>query len=206
MSESAEIEKAKYDVIWREFPDYRVLSPGEAFAPFFFDGFKDQLRAGQTIIDFGCGTARVAKEFIGRGLHATLVDISPYCLDEEIRNMLILFSHQLHFVQACLWQLPDSLKSAYWIYCCDVLEHIPPDYVEPVLEAIASRMRFGGYFSICLKEDLSGKKWGHPLHLTVREKGWWEERLLKHFKIVSEDALADEIYFNCRVQKREASS
>ncbi len=200
MNERAESEKSKYDVIWREFPSYRECSPGEAFAPFFFDGFKQEMRAGQTLIDFGCGTARVAKDFITKGLNVTLVDISPYCLDEEVRHMLTLFSHQIHFIQACLWQLSESLKSAYWIYCCDVLEHIPSDYVEPVLEAIASKMRFGGYFSICLKEDLAGKKLGHPLHLTVREKSWWEEKLSKYFTIVAEDAVADELYFNCRVR------
>ncbi|NGX38624.1 MAG: hypothetical protein K1000chlam2_01799 [Chlamydiae bacterium] len=201
MDHRAQSEKSKYDVIWRDFPSYRDCSPGEAFVPFFFEGFKGELRAGQTLIDFGCGTARVTKDFLSKGLNITLVDISPYSLDEEIRHALTLFANQVHFVQACLWQLPDELKSAYWIYCCDVLEHIPEDYVDTVLEQIAKRMRFGGYFSICLQEDLSGKKLGHPLHLTVREKAWWEEKLSKYFNIAGEDAIMDDLYFNCKVIK-----
>lgn len=195
-------EKDKYDVIWRDYPTYRDCSPGEAFAPFFFDGFKGEIRAGQTIIDFGCGTARVAKEFIAKGLNVTLVDISPYCLDEEIRNLLPLFSNQIHFHQGCLWSLPKSIKSSYWMYCCDVLEHIPEEYIETCLDQIAKRTRFGGYFSICLKEDLAGKKLGHPLHLTVKEKDWWEEKINKHFTIIGQDAVADDLYFNCRVIKK----
>jgi len=202
MESEALREQAKYDVIWRELPSYRDCSPGEIFASYFFDGFKGKMRPGQTIIDFGCGTARVAKSFLAKGLNVTLVDISPYSLDEEVRNALKLFSQQIEFVQACLWQLPPSLKSAYWIYCCDVLEHIPEEKVDEVLAAIAERMRFGGYFSICLKEDLVGKEIGLPLHLTVKERGWWEERISKYFMIASEDVLSKGLYFNCRVTKK----
>lgn len=206
MDERAAWEKAKYDVIWRDCPGYRDCSPAKAFVSFFFEGFKQDIRAGQTLMDFGCGTARVATDFLARGLNVTLVDISPFALDEGVRHLLDLFSSQLQFVQACLWQLPATLKSAYWGFCCDVLEHIPEDFVEPVLENIAKRIRFGGYFSICLEEDLVGKKIGLPLHLTVKKKGWWEEKLSKHFIIVGEDAIADDLYFNCRVKKKEALS
>ncbi|NGX47029.1 MAG: hypothetical protein K1000chlam3_00398 [Chlamydiae bacterium] len=199
MDEKTESEKSKYDIIWRDHPSYRECSPGEAFATFFFDGFKGEIRAGQTIIDFGCGTARVTKDFLSKGLNITLVDISPYCLDEEIRHLLTLFANQLHFQQGCLWQLPESLKSAYWIYCCDVLEHIPEDFIDVCLEQMAKRTRYGGYFSICLQEDLAGKRLGHPLHLTVKEKAWWERKIDQHFTIVGEDAVADDLYFNCRV-------
>lgn len=202
MDERALTEKSKYDVIWRDVPSYRECSPGEAFAPFFLDGFRGEMRAGQTVIDFGCGTARVTKIFLAKGLNVTLVDISPYALDEEIRNMLILFSNQVHFIQACLWQLPKELKSAYWIYCCDVLEHIPEDHLDIVLRHIDDRMRFGGYFSICLTPDLTGKRLGEPLHLTVKSKSWWEKKLAKYFHITGEDLVADDIYFNCRVIKK----
>ena len=202
MKDQMETEKQKYDVVWREFSKYRDVSPGEAFAPLFYEGFKHELRAGQTIIDFGCGTARVAKDFISKGLNVTLVDISPYCLDEEIRHMLTLFAHQVHFQQGCLWKLPKELKSAYWLYCCDVLEHIPEDQIDKCLEEMAERMRFGGYMSICLKEDNAKQKLGYPLHLTVKEKSWWEKKIAHYFTITGEDAFADDVYFNIKVLKK----
>lgn len=197
-------ERGKYDVIWRDFPCYRECSPGESFVPLFFHGFQNELRAGQTLTDFGCGTARVAKEFMAKGLHVTLVDISSYSLDEEIRHLVKLFSSQIQFVQACLWRLPKELKSSAWIYCCDVLEHIPEDYIDPVLQGMEKRMKKGGYFSICLQEDLAGKRLGHALHLTVKNKSWWEKRLEKFFTIVGEDIIAETFYYNCRVKKKEA--
>lgn len=201
MDKRALDETAKYDVIWRGYPSYREYSPwetGEVVAPFFFEGFKGEILSGQTLINFGRATARVAKDFLAKGLNTTLVGISPCSLDEELRSLL--FSNQIHFVQACLWKLPESLKSAHWIYCCNVLEHIPEGYIDSVLEAMAKKMRFGGYFSICLQKDLAAKKSNPPLHLTVKKKAWWEEKILKHFSICGEDVIADDLYFNCRLR------
>lgn len=202
MVDQASREKEKYDVIWRDYPSYRDCSPGEGFAPFFFEGFKGEIRPGQTVTDFGCGTARVAKDFVAKGFNVSLVDISPYCLDEEIRHLLVLLPHQLHFHQACLWKLSNEIKPTTWIYCCDVMEHIPEEKIDVVLEQMSSRMRKGGYFSICMKEDLCGKKLGHPLHLTVKGREYWEEKLSTHFTIVGVDAVADDVYFNARVVPR----
>ncbi len=103
-------------------------------------------------------------------------------------------------MQACLWQLPNSFKTAYWIYCCEVLEHIPQDSIDTVLAQMAQRMRFGGYFSICLKDGAPSKKINRPPMLTVKGKAWWEKKLQKHFTIIGEDAIADDLYFNCRVK------
>ncbi len=202
MDEETLNEKKKYDVIWRDDLSDKECNSGEAFVSFFFDGFEGEIRAGQTIIDFGCKTARVTKDFLAKGLNVTLVDTSPYSVDEEIRKLLTLFSSQVHFVQACLWQLPNSLKAAYWIYCCEVLEHIPQDSIDTVLAQMAQRMRFGGYFSICLKDNATNKKLNRPPMLTVKGKAWWEKKLQKHFTIIGEDAIADDLYFNCRILKK----
>ena len=94
------------------------------------------------------------------------------------------------------------MKSTYWIYCCDVLEHIPEEKIDKVLAQMAERMRYGGYFSICLQEDLAGKQLGHSLHLNVKGKEYWEEKISQFFQIVGVDAVADDLYFNPRVARR----
>lgn len=201
MDKCALAEKKKYDAIWKGLPVYREISPGELFAPRFFEGFKGKIRPGQTLIDFGCGTARVTKEFVAKGLNVSLVDISRYCLDDEIRGLMDKSPSQVRFLQACLWQLPETLKSAHWAFCCDVMEHLPEEMVDEVLKGIAKRMRHGGYFNICLKPDLAGQFIGQPLHLTVKEASWWREKMKSFFTIVSDSELFDGLYYSALVSK-----
>lgn len=193
-------EKEKYNVIWRDYPCYRDCSPGELFVSLFFEGFKEEIQAGDTITDFGCGTANVAKNFLEKGLNVALVDISSYCLNKEIRHLIALLPHQLVFYQSCLWSLSNEISPTSWIYCCDVMEHIPEDKIDIVLNEMAIRMRKGGYFSICLKEDSLGKNLiGTPLHLTVKGRDFWEKKISSHFTILGIDAVNDDFYFNVRV-------
>lgn len=171
----------KYPVIWREAPESTATL-------FFLEGFQDEIRPGQTLIDFGCGNGAVAQEFLKVGLNTTLVDIAPYSLDENVRNLLSLQQNKIRFVQACLWRLPASLEAADWIYCSNRLEHIPEENLDTALASMAKRMRLGGYLSLSLE---------------TRGKPWWEERISTHFRICAEDVIADDQHFNCRVLQNQ---
>ncbi len=192
-------EKAKYDLIWSQYPSYRDCSPGEVFAPFFLRYFSSELKPVQSIIDFGCGTGRAANAFIAQHLDVRLVDFSPHCLDEQISALVHLCPESLSFTEACLWKLPETLKAAEWIYCCDVLEHIPQRRINQVLKGMAERMKLGGYLSICLQEDLSGKQLGFPLHLTVKDRTWWLKKLSNYFTVLKEDPILEGINLNCLI-------
>lgn len=202
MDNQALSERAKYDLIWSQYPSYRDCSPGEVFAPFFLQFFQTEICSSQSVIDFGCGTGRACHAFIAQNLNVTLVDFSSEALDEEIRNLLHLCPQMVAFVQACLWDLPKTLKSAEWIYCCDVLEHIPEERIDQVLKGISSRMKKGGYLSICLQEDLSGKQLGFPLHLTVKNKEWWQKKLSRYFSLLKEDPILEGMNYNCLIGPR----
>lgn len=197
MDQQALTEKAKYDLLWSKYPSYRDCSPGEIFAPLFLQFFKEELRKGETLIDFGSGTGRSINPFISSGLNVIMVDFSPHALDEEIRHFIHLCPDRASFVEACLWDLPDSLKPSDWIYCCDVLEHIPEQQIEAVLRGMAARMKKGGYFTICLQEDLSGKQLSLSLHLTVKDKEWWKRKLSCHFTILKEEPILEGLYYHC---------
>lgn len=106
---------------------------------------------------------------------------------------------QLNFLPACLWALPFSLQKADWIYCCDVLEHIPPDRFEQTLKEMADHMLSGGFLSVCLKEDLMGESVGEPLHLTVKPGKWWLDLLSKYFEIKEQEEIAEGLYLICSV-------
>lgn len=196
-------EKQKYETIWEHVPAYRTDSPGELLVDHFFHSFADQLKAGESIIDFGCGTGRVAKRFLEKSLDTTLIDFCGNCLDPGVQLLITLLPEKIRFVQACLWDLSNEIAPADWIYCCDVLEHIPEDKVEIVLEAMASRNLLGGYFGIALQEDHFGKEvFKEPLHLCVRDKDWWAQKLRAHWEIKEESCDAEGCYYNCCLIKK----
>jgi ubiquinone/menaquinone biosynthesis C-methylase UbiE len=175
------LEKTKYEKIWELFSNYRALSPAEDLAPFYLKTFNRYLHEGDRLIDFGCGTGRAAKTFLSAHLQVDLVDFCSNCLDEEVVLLTELFPGLCRFWQACLWDLPPSLLAGEWGFCCDVLEHIPPEKVNTALESMASRIIKGALFSIFLTEDEFGSAIGVPLHLTLASKDWWRRTIQQYF-------------------------
>lgn len=194
-------EKEKYTFLWDQVPEYREQSPGETALKYFLRQFDSQIKPGDKIIDFGCGTGRVARNFLARGLDVTLVDFCSNCLDPEIELLLSLFPERIRFVEACLWDLPQDLHQAEWIYCCDVLEHIPEEKMELVLKGFRGFNLKGGHFNIALKEDLFGiSALNAPLHLCVQDKDWWAKKILSHWQIECMLIDAEEIYLGCSIK------
>ena len=175
------------------------MSPGELSANNFLNHFASQIHPGDRVIDFGCGTGRVARNFLAKGLHITLVDLCPNCLDPEIELLLSLFPERISFIETCLWNLPKEIEIADWVYCCDVLEHIPEKKIDFVLKSINSRNSKGGYFSIGLKEDVFGKTINSSLHLCLQSKDWWDKKISSYWHIESSLADEEEKHFHCCV-------
>ncbi len=155
-------EKAKYEKTWND-KAYRLASPGEIVLPDFLGRNPER----GTLIDFGCGTGRATQKLIAAGFDATGVDIASNAVDTGIP-----------FEQACLWE--KSFK-AKWAYCCDVMEHIPPEYVDAVLDNMDTE---NCYLHVHLHPDKFGKRVGEVLHLTIQPHDWWLEKISKRWNIV----------------------
>ena len=183
---------AEYRAVWAH-AAYRRFSPGERYA-------EEALAAlsppqGASFIDFGCGTGRATAEIGRRGFPVLGVDFADNCLDAGI---------DVPFLLADLATLPP-LRAAFG-YCCDVLEHLPEDEVEPVLAGIARSVARGAFFSIALGLDAFGPRLlGKPLHLCVKPVAWWRAALARHWpsvEIVSADGVT--LKAVCRMDARAA--
>jgi SAM-dependent methyltransferase len=174
MSSTEASESDKYARMWAV-KGYRRYSPGEVAAPDAFTAL--DMKPGERLLDLGCGTGRGGMYFFEQGLDVDLVDFCPAAPEVE-----------LPFTDACLWgEIP--VEPGDWVYCCDVLEHIPRERVDAVLANIARLMQRGGYLQIHCAPDGFGAVIGEKLHVTVEAPLWWHERVAAHFRIVLEKTL-----------------
>jgi SAM-dependent methyltransferase len=165
-----QIEREKYARIWSH-KEYSDNSPGERLVPYFLKHVP--FTPGDDLIDLGCGTGRAGAALGREGLQVYLFD----------HVNAVEFGIHLPFIEGNLWE-PFDLFGFDWFYCCDVMEHIPPEKVDRVLDNIAALATKGGFFQIALFPD----EWfGEVLHLTVESSDWWTKKLQARWPKVTID-------------------
>lgn len=180
-------EAQKYAAMW-SFPQYRVTSPGEQVAQVAIDVCG--ITAEHDVIDFGCGTGRGGKAIAEKtGAQVLLVDFAANSRDENAKA--------LPFEIADLTQ-PMSFAADLG-YCTDVMEHIPPEDVQAVIDNIM-RCVDGCFFQISLVPDNMGALIGQPLHLSVFPVEWWLEKFAA-YKVAWQWANAENAMFYIRNQE-----
>jgi SAM-dependent methyltransferase len=177
-----EQEKAKYDRI-HSVPGY---SPGPGISR--VRNAVPYMPPGCSVIDFGTGTGDAAQEFINKGFKVCAVDISSKGL-----------RHELKFFQSSLHKLPRTLPPSDWGFCCDVMEHLPTEWVPVALKEMAGKVD-NCYFSICTMPDGWGRKIGEVLHLTVKPGAWWLNEISDYWK----DVLMIEGSYSSEIIAKEA--
>lgn len=160
-------EAVKYGKLWNT-SEYRKHSPGEHFIPYFMQQAKP--KDGAHVIDFGCGTGRAALKLKDFGLNVTMIDFVKNCLDEPVR---IAIGDGFEFLKHDL-KKPIPLVAEYG-YCTDVMEHIPEEDVNLVINNILRSAKHS-FFAICTIPDGYGQMIGERLHLTVQPYEWWLNR------------------------------
>jgi SAM-dependent methyltransferase len=181
-----ETERHKYARMWAV-PDYRLYSPGLQHARQAYYFFQPE--PGDTLLDLGCGTGRASAYFATRGLGVTLVDFVPAAVEVE----------GLPFVEACLWELPDTLQADF-TYCVDVLEHIPPEHVADVLRGIRRATRKKAFVQIATRPDKFGAIIKETLHLSLHDANWWQAKFAAYFSDVQCEADPDQCRLSCTIQ------
>lgn len=162
---TADRERRKYEKMWTEVPNYRTNSPGEKLVNRFLE--LAQWEKGDELIDCGSGTGRAAKRLSDAGFDVTMLDITETATDPDIK---------LPFIQDCLWSMDAGLHFD-WVYCTDVLEHIPTEHVDAVLDNLACMTGYGAFMQIALFPDGFGARIGQTLHLTVKPAEWWADKI-----------------------------
>lgn len=143
-------------------PHYGDYSPGEHYA----DLFATLARPLGRVIDAGCGTGKGMLALHARGFDVVGCDLTDAGLVPEV-GVLGLPVH----TGVALWR-PLPVRGAY-VYCTDVLEHIPPSLTMLVVARLLEAASVGVFLSISLVPDRMGVWVGQALHLSVRRYDEW---------------------------------
>ncbi len=174
-------EQQKYMKCWN-LPAYRNHSPGERTVDMFLEcdiELSDAEGNPSTLIDWGCGTGRGGYKLWRRGFDVTLLDFAPNCLDENIAAVASIDDGTLRFLEHSLIDKLDY--HADYGYCCDVMEHLPPDEVDAALAVILENSTHC-FFQISTMQDHFGshEDINEPLHLSVHGYQWWLKKFVSH--------------------------
>lgn len=178
-------ERQKYREAWN-LVEYREMSPGErCFVP-WLKIVRPMPRA--MVTDFGCGTGRASMLMALAGFQVTPLDFADNCLDPEAHDVV-----GRNFIEACLWEKLPIVRSTYG-YCCDVMEHIPPEKVDDVLRNIMDKC-YEAFFLINFEVDHFGDDLGTRLHLSIHPFEWWVAKLRQFGKLIDARDLITEGLF-----------
>jgi len=195
-------EKETYESIWG-IPLYEEegIKPGLMF----IDVFTEYASEPGTVLDAGCGAGHVGVILKDKGYDVTLVDITPAGLTDEAK--------ELPFIEASIWSdlypvaymaylrtknEPETFMDAKdkewkgtikdirfdWVYCCDVMEHLPEALTMLAVHQLLSVARKGVFLSINFQPDVFGAWVGHALHQTVKPFTWWRDMLSEVGEVV----------------------
>lgn len=149
----------------------------------------------QNIYDFYEQMHRDPKMFQGFSLQTYIPEISLLIKDTNIRSLLDYGcgkaqAHTMYKLpalwgieQLCLYDpgVPEYQTKPTGKYdmtiCIDVMEHVPEEHVDLVLQEIASYTTKVAVFSISTRPAKKLLPDGRNAHLTVKPMSWWKNKL-----------------------------
>jgi SAM-dependent methyltransferase len=155
---------AQETVTYREIhalPSYAAHSPGAMFLPIF----RAIAPPPASVLDAGCGS--------GKGLIALAEAGYQVMGCDLVRDGLVPEAQHFEVFEHVLWH-PMPMRADY-VYCTDVMEHIPTTFTMLVIARLLEASLVGAFFSIALRPDVFGHWVGTPLHQSVRRYEQWLE-------------------------------
>lgn len=185
-------DATKYADVWASLPAYGDYAPGLEMLP----AFQAMAPPPATVLDAGAGSGRASVALAQAGYDVTLCDLTDVGLVDEARAMT--------FREACLWHplRPQVRRGQFdWVYCVDVLEHVPPQFTMLAIDHMLAIAERGVFLGIALTPDGFGAMVGEPLHLTVQSFTWWRDSLREIGTLVeARDMMARGLYVVTRAR------
>lgn len=109
---------------------------------------------GGSILDFGCGSGRDTKYFLGQGFQVTAIDGSVELCKLASQYTGIPVKHML-------FQELDEVEQYDGIWACSSILHLPPEELPPVLKKMAVALKpYGIIYTSFKYGDFAGERNG----------------------------------------------
>jgi glycosyltransferase involved in cell wall biosynthesis len=133
-----------------------------------------------------CGVKTILDAGVGRGGFYNLVknDYDVYGIEPSTIAIEKFYKADKRIINTYIQDLPDYFSENTFdaVACLDVLEHIPTDDIDLALSTLARCGKKYFIFSIANHPDV----WdGMNLHVSIFSFEEWEEKLEKHFEVLS---------------------
>lgn len=186
MKTVSEIEAEKYTTIW-SLPQYHENSPGAQMIDMFLRIARPA--AGASIIDVGCGAGAASELLHQKGFRVAGFDLT----DTAWKN------HPLPILTGSVWHgIPIGVISDNvfdYGYCCDMMEHIPTQFVALTIYQILQACHHA-FFSVSFQEDNFGNYIREPLHHTVKPFTWWRDTFREVGTVLeARDIMGDGVFY-----------
>lgn len=202
MTAIATAERQLYDEMWGH-ERYAAFSPGAEYLPLFLDMVGTQRG---TVLDAGTGASAGALALQAAGFSVFACDLTdagrttpeakaiPFLATTLWRDLgTVAYVAHIHRAEGGggLVQGPSGRYVFDYVYCTDVLEHIPESLTMLAVSRMLEVSRAGAFFSVAFDPDQFGAIVGRPLHQTVRPFEWWKAQLAEVGTVVeARDLLA----------------
>jgi 2-polyprenyl-3-methyl-5-hydroxy-6-metoxy-1,4-benzoquinol methylase len=124
------------------------------------------------VLDAGCGRGSVLRHMLDNGVDVFGVELSKSACDMYLQGV--------PHANADIISWADQGHTYDGLVCTDVLEHIPPDQIDGVIDAL-SRLSPRGLLGIANHSSIHN---GHELHVIQKGHRWWMAKLGEKFSKV----------------------
>lgn len=178
-------ERALYQDIWTSVEDYAAHAPGEMYLPIFLSLVGEP--NGVTVLDAGTGSGKGALALVRAGFDVRLCDVTDAGLVDD--------ATALPFTNACLWHDLSAIGPVEYVYCTDVLEHVPPQFTMLAIRNLLAIANRGVFLTVSLVPDNFGVWAGKSLHQSVFPFTWWRDSLAEIGTVVDARDLVNNAVF-----------
>ncbi len=148
-------EKDKYARLWKT-----EYAPSQC-ALYLADYIHKIVDLKKSLLEIGCGNGSVTRQLILKGHKCVGLDIT----------LAGIRGDKSSFIEAPVWRMPFKDNQFDFTFSTDVMEHLPPELVEPAIKEICRITRYKTFHCIANFPD---QRNGIELHLTQQPIEWWK--------------------------------